>query len=197
MINSEARVATVSTWLCGLSYQQVQQSFERKFRKPAPTTASIRFLVNKFKRTGSALNEKHSGRPQTSEDVQSIQQATEQSPCASIRHLSNQLDISKTTVWRVLHFKLKKRAHHLQLRDYLSNTFRNTWLGRAAPKHWVPHSPNLTLLRFFAWGFTKSKVYKTLVPDLHELWQCNYEAAQAALTPNMLRDVFRAAVESW
>jgi hypothetical protein len=39
-------------------------------------------------------------------------------------------------------------------------------------------------------------VYKTKVPHLHDLLQRIYEAAQA-LTPKMLRDVFRAAVERW
>jgi hypothetical protein len=43
--------------------------------------------------------------------------------------------------------------------------------------------PHLTPLGFFAWGFIKSKV-----PDLHDLRQRIYEAAQA-LTPNMFRDV--------
>jgi hypothetical protein len=81
MLNVEDRVATVSARLRGLSYEQVQQGSERKFRKPAPTGANIRLQVNKFKRTGSALDEKRSGRPQTSEeDVGCIQQATEQSP---------------------------------------------------------------------------------------------------------------------
>jgi hypothetical protein len=46
MINIEERVAIVSTQLRGLSYQQVQQNFEPKFRKPAPTRANIRLLVN-------------------------------------------------------------------------------------------------------------------------------------------------------
>jgi hypothetical protein len=54
----------------------------------------------------------------------------------------------------------------------------------------------LTPADFFAWGFIKSKVYKTKVPDLHDLQQHIYEAAQA-LTPNMLRDVFRAPVVRW
>jgi hypothetical protein len=40
----------------------------------------------------------------------------------------------------------------------------------------------------------KSKVYRTTVPDLHDLGQRIYEAAQA-LTPNMLRDVFGVTVE--
>jgi hypothetical protein len=38
------------------------------------------------------------------------------------------------------------------VRHYLNNTFRNTWIGRAAPKHWAPSSLDLTPLHFFAWG---------------------------------------------
>jgi hypothetical protein len=117
-------------------------------------------------------------------------------PRASIRSLSNQLDIPRTTIWRVLHFELKKRAYYYQVRDYFNNTFRNTWICRAAPKHWAPRFPNLTPLDFFAWGLIKSKVYRTTVPGLHDLRQHIYEAAQT-LTPNMLRDVFRATVERW
>jgi hypothetical protein len=39
-------------------------------------------------------------------------------------------------------------------------------------------------------------VYKTKFPNLHDLRQRIYEAAQA-LTTNMLRGVFRAIVERW
>jgi hypothetical protein len=45
-------------------------------------------------------------------------------------------------------------------------------------------------------GLLKSKVYKTKIPNVHDLWQRIYEAAQA-LTPNMLRDVFTATVKRW
>jgi hypothetical protein len=86
--------------------------------------------------------------------------------------------------------------YHLQVCDYFSNTFRNTWIGRAALKQWVPCSPDFTSLDFFAWGFIKSKVYRTKVPDLHDLWQHIYEAAKA-LTSSMLCDGFRATVEHW
>jgi transposase len=197
MLNVEEGVAVVFARLCGLSYQQAQQGFERKFRKPAPTRANIRLLVNKFKRTGSGLDEKRSGRPQTSEDnVGRIEQVIKKSPRASLRRLSNQLDILRTTVWRVLHFELQKRACHLQVCDYFNNSFRNTWIGRAAPKHWAPRPLYLTPLDFFTWCFIKSNVYKAKVPDLHDLRQRIYEAAET-LTPSMLRDVFRAPVVRW
>jgi hypothetical protein len=86
--------------------------------------ANIRLLVNKFKRTGSVHDEKRSGRPQTSEDdTGRTQQAIYQGRHASIRRISNQLDIPRTTVWRILHFELKKRAYHLQTHDFLNNNF--------------------------------------------------------------------------
>jgi hypothetical protein len=86
------RVAIISARLRGLSYQHGQQGSERKFRKPASTRANTRLLVNRFKGIGIALDEQRSGRPQTSEgDAGRIQQATEQSPRASVRCLSNQL----------------------------------------------------------------------------------------------------------
>jgi hypothetical protein len=77
------------------------------------------------------------------------------------------------------------------VRDYLNNTVRNTWIGTAAPKRCAPRSPVLIPLGLFAWCLIKSTV-----PDPHELRQHIYEAVQA-LTLNMLRDDFRAAVERW
>jgi hypothetical protein len=83
------------------------------------------------------LDEKRGGIPQTFEDdVGRI----EQSPNASIHRLSNHLDIQ---------FKLKKRAYHLQVRDYLNETFRNMRIGRAAPKHWAPR---IDTIRFLCLG---------------------------------------------
>jgi hypothetical protein len=80
--------------------------------------------------------------------------------------------------------------------DYLNNSFRNTWIGTAAPKQWTPRSLYFTRLDFFTWCFIKYKVYLTKVPDLHDLRQSIYEAAHA-LTPNVLLDAFRATVERW
>jgi hypothetical protein len=92
MLSIEEGVAIVSVQLRGLSYQQMQQGFEQKFRKPVPTRANIQLLINKFKRTGSVLNEKCSGRPQTSEgNIGRIQRAIEQSPHVSIHRLVTNL----------------------------------------------------------------------------------------------------------
>jgi hypothetical protein len=39
-------------------------------------------------------------------------------------------------------------------------------------------------------------VYETKIPEVHDVCKRIYEAARA-LTPNMLRDVFTAAVKRW
>ncbi|KAJ4443074.1 hypothetical protein ANN_04724 [Periplaneta americana] len=122
------RITVVSTRLRLLSYEHVCQECERKLKKPAPIRANIRMLVNKFKRAESFLDEKHSGRPQTSaNDVPLLQHATECSPGTSTRCLSNELDIPRTTVWRVLRFTLHKLVyhpqvlHHLEQEDYAAH----------------------------------------------------------------------------
>jgi hypothetical protein len=47
----------VSARLLGLSYQQVQESFERNFRELASTRSNIRLPANRYKRTGNVLDE--------------------------------------------------------------------------------------------------------------------------------------------
>ena len=116
MLSTEERVAIVCARIRGLTYQQVQEDFTRKFKKQAPTRAAIKNLVNKFKRTGSVKDEDRSGRPSiTPEAVQSVQEAVTRSPEASTRRLSRELAIPHTTVWKTLRYHLKKHAYHVQI----------------------------------------------------------------------------------
>lgn len=116
MLTIEERVYIVSARLRGLSYIEVQQAFTRKFHKPGPTRANIWLLLNKFQRTGNVADETRSGRPSVPEvTVQRIREAIERSPSASSRRLSNELDVPKTTILKVLHFILKKKAYHIQV----------------------------------------------------------------------------------
>ena len=85
--------------------------FQGRFRKPAPTQQNIQMLVNKFMRTGAVADEQRSGRPPISQErVDTIREAIERSPRASTRRLSRELGIPRATVWKVLHFTLKKRV---------------------------------------------------------------------------------------
>lgn len=75
----------------------MQHEFEHNLKKTVTTKVNIQVLVNKFKRTGSVLDEKHPERPQISEEgIRHIQQLIEQSPNASTHCLSNRLSVSPT-----------------------------------------------------------------------------------------------------
>ena len=105
------RIALVVGRVRGQTYRQVREAFQRRFRKPAPTQQNIQMLVNKFMRTGSVADEQWSGRPPTSQErVETIREAIERSPRASTCSLSRELGIPRATVWKVLHFTLKKKA---------------------------------------------------------------------------------------
>ena len=66
--------------------------------------------------TGSVADEQRIGRPPTSQEtVETIREAIEHSPHASIRRLSHELVIPRATVWKVLHFTLKKKAYRVQM----------------------------------------------------------------------------------
>ena len=85
----------------------------------------------------------------------------------------------------------------LAVRAYLNQRFPNRWIGRGSPRTWPSRSPDLMPLDFFAWGFIKAQVYhQTKVRDLHDLKNRIREAC-AAITGNMLTNVFRATGERW
>ena len=88
----------------------------RKFHKPAPTRHAIKKMVNKFKRTGSVIDEQRTERPAVAiETVQRIQEAITRSPSASTRRLSRELGNAHPTVWKTLRFKLNKHGYHIQI----------------------------------------------------------------------------------
>jgi hypothetical protein len=54
--------------------------------------------------------------------------------------------------------------HYLEeVGKYLITRFPGHWIGRVAPIAWPTHSPDLTPLDFFLWGFVKVRL---LVPPL-------------------------------
>lgn len=51
-------------------------------------------------------------------------------------------------------------AHfRLDVRQYLNDTFPNSWIGRGGPIPWPARSPDLTPLDFYVWGRAKELVY--------------------------------------
>ena len=100
MYTIEERTAVISYRLRGMTYEEAQESFTRKFHKLAHISHDIKQMVNKFKLTGSVTDEQRTGRPAVAnETVQRLQEAITRSPSASIRRLSNELGIAHTTVF--------------------------------------------------------------------------------------------------
>ena len=57
----------------------------------------------------------------------------------------------------------------MDVRGSLNATFPNRWIGRDGPICWPPHSPHLTPLDFFLWGYVKDRAFATPVNDIGEL----------------------------
>ena len=56
-----------------------------------------------------------------------------------------------------------------EVRAWLNETFNGRWIGRGGPISWTPRSLDLMPLKFFLWGYIKTKVYKTRVNDIADL----------------------------
>ena len=51
--------------------------------------------------------------------------------------------------------------YHSDVRSFLEEVLPNKWIGRRGFVEYPPHSPELTPLDFFLWGYLKYKVYAT------------------------------------
>lgn len=82
--------AAACTRLRGLTYEQMQIDFTRRFWKPGPTRLAIKTLVNKFKCICSFANEQRSERPPpvTPDTVERVEDAITRSSSASTRRLA-------------------------------------------------------------------------------------------------------------
>lgn len=57
-------------------------------------------------------------------------------------------------------------AHNArEVRDYMSRTYGQRWIGRNGPVPWPARSPDLTPMDFFLWGHVKQLVYDGDAPE--------------------------------
>jgi hypothetical protein len=64
-----------------------------------------------------------------------------------------------------IYFQQGAHTHYLgEVSKYLRTRFPGLWIGRPAPITWPPHSPDLTPLDFFLWGFVKDRVFLSPLP---------------------------------
>ena len=92
-----------------------QREFRREFPgRKTPYRKTITKIVEKFRNTGSVGNDNkgHSGRYVT---VRTVRKHLEQSPRKSIRRLSQEVGISRTTVQRTIHNDLKLFPYKVQI----------------------------------------------------------------------------------
>ena len=94
----------------------VQRKFRNEFGQDPPHTNSIKRWFKNFIETGSILDRKRSGRPSIDEEtVNAVRVAFHRSPRKSIRVASNELAIPRSTIYKVLHKRLRLHAYKSQI----------------------------------------------------------------------------------
>ena len=85
MSTPQEKAQCVSWFIETKSDIQAQQNFRRKYGRKPPAQPTIQAWHKKFMETGSVLQRKGAGRPQISEEIESVQVAYTRSPRKSIR----------------------------------------------------------------------------------------------------------------
>ena len=94
----------------------VQRKFRNEFGQDPPHINSIKRWFKNFMETGSILDRKRSGRPSIDEEtVDTVRVAFHRSPRKSIRVVSNEFAIPRSTVHKVLHKRFRLHAYKLQI----------------------------------------------------------------------------------
>jgi len=69
--------------------------------------------------------------------------------------------------------------HYIRhVKDHLTESFPNRWLGRGGPIPWPPRSPDLTPLDYYLWGHMKTLVYESKVDSRAALRDRIFAAAE-------------------
>jgi hypothetical protein len=158
---------------------------------------------------GSVANLQHQARPRpgrSNENIEAVRQSVAVNPSVSYRRRSQQLNISGTTLRRILKQDLHMFPYKVQLTQRLLETDKprrlayannvNRYSGRVISKKgdidWPPRSPDLTAPDFFLWGFLKSKIYANKPKTIEEL-KNNIRAEIAAISPETLANTMANA----
>lgn len=102
---------------------QTVRSLKRSFgRDKAPTAPAVRKFVQKVRETGMLVDNTHGPRRVTvctDENVAAVAESVRLDPGTSTRHRSQQLNISRTSLRRILHKNLGLFAYKVQLSQQL------------------------------------------------------------------------------
>lgn len=116
MATSEQKAFCVLQFAKTESVVTVQRAFRIKFGCDPPSDNNIRRWFHQFEDTGCLCKRKSTGRPRVSEeDVERVRESFTRSPKKSVRKAGRELEIAKSTVWKVLRKRLQLRPYRLQL----------------------------------------------------------------------------------
>ena len=115
MSTPQEKAKFVSCFIETKSIIQEQRNFIRKYGRKPSTRSTMRAWNEKYMETGSVLQRKGAGRPQISEEIESVRVAYTRSPRKSIRRASTQLQIPRSSIHKVLQRNLRLYAYKVQL----------------------------------------------------------------------------------
>ena len=123
----EQRVIIVKThYKYGESYVETARKVRGIFgRQNEPNKSTVQRLIKKFEETGSIMDSKSPMRHRVGRSLDNIATVSEkvaESPEVSIRHRSQQLDIPRSTMQRILTKNLHLHAYKIQLMQELKPT---------------------------------------------------------------------------
>ena len=99
------------------------RKFHTKYgRNSVLTSSTVKRLIEKFRETGSVGDAKHTGRPKTSRsnvNIEAVRESVGENPGTSIRHRGQELQISRSSLQRILEKDLCIHAYIIQLTQQL------------------------------------------------------------------------------
>lgn len=124
-LTSDQRIFIVKRFYKIKSVTDVQRKFKNTYKGMSVSRMNIYKIVRKFEQLGTVKDAPKSGRPMTSrseENVSALQHMLQQSPEKSVRRVSSETGISKTSVHNIIRKDLELFPYKIQIMQSLSIT---------------------------------------------------------------------------
>ena len=124
MTTPQEKAQCVSWFIETKSDVQTQRNYRIKYGRDPPSCPSICLWHKKFMETGTVFDTRRSGQPRTSEEnIERVRQVFQHSPMKSIRTAARQLELTHSTVHKVLHKNLRLYAYKVQMLQALKTNY--------------------------------------------------------------------------
>ena len=124
VLNVEQRIDIVKWYTETNSFKTTAKLFKSKYRDTPPTRKTIWKINAKFLKEGTVLDLRKSGRPRSgrsNDNIVAVNGLIKDNPRKSVRRASSELNIPRSTVYRILRFDLEYFPYKIQIRQSLSN----------------------------------------------------------------------------